>query len=72
MVLTGNRDNMCRKLTSDSASIASSAALNKQKNKHYKKKNIWAILRYRMRVMLMKNHLFSDFPGSLTETIKLL
>ena len=38
MVLTGNRDNMCCKLTSDSASIASSAALKQTKKQTLQKK----------------------------------
>ena len=37
MVLTGNPDNMCYKLTSDSASIASSAALKQTEEQTLKK-----------------------------------
>ena len=37
MVLTGNPDNMCYKLTSDSASIASSAALKQTEKQTLKK-----------------------------------
>ena len=40
MVLTGNPDNMCCKLTSDSASIASSAALKQTKKQTLPKKHM--------------------------------